>query len=100
MFSARVKSAQARSYLQQPRELLPLGSGHQGIGFKTADRTAQDIGIAFDSPYRAQAAPEYTLAGIADGGHVFSPLDELIDGCIQRVEVPQEPLHRAHSPST
>jgi exodeoxyribonuclease V alpha subunit len=72
-----------------------LAQNIRGIGFKTADRIAQDIGIAFDSPYRAQAALEYTLAEIADEGHVFSPLDELIDGCIQRVEIPQDFLHQA-----
>jgi len=72
-----------------------LAQDIRGIGFKTADRIAQDIGIAFDSPYRAQAALEYTLSEIADEGNVFSPLEELIEGCIQRVEIPQELLLQA-----
>jgi exodeoxyribonuclease V alpha subunit len=72
-----------------------LAQDIRGIGFKTADRIAQDIGIPFDSPYRAQAALEHTLSELADEGHVFSPLEELVAGCIQRVELPQDLLLEA-----
>lgn len=67
----------------------------RGIGFKTADRIAQDMGIDPHSPFRAQAALEYTLSELADEGHVFAPIDELLPACIERVELPEAVLHEA-----
>ena len=72
-----------------------LAQDIRGIGFLTADRIAQDIGIPRDSPYRAQAAMEHTLMELADGGHVFSPMDELIAAGVERVELSEEILTKA-----
>lgn len=69
-----------------------LAQDIRGIGFLTADRIAQDIGIPLDSPYRAQAALEHTLMELSDEGHVFSPMDELIAAGIERVELSKELL--------
>jgi exodeoxyribonuclease V alpha subunit len=64
----------------------------RGIGFKTADRIAQDMGIDPHSPFRAQAAIEYTLSELADQGHMYAPLEELLSDCAQRVDIPEEIL--------
>jgi len=49
-----------------------------GIGFKTADRIAQKMGVREDSPYRARSAIKYVLNETAAGGHVYLPKDELL----------------------
>jgi exodeoxyribonuclease V alpha subunit len=48
-----------------------------GIGFKTADRIAQALGLAADDPARIEAGIAYTLSKMADEGHVFVPQAEL-----------------------
>lgn len=43
-----------------------------GVGFITADKIAQAVGIAPDSPYRVRAAVEYALKEAAEGeGHCY-----------------------------
>jgi exodeoxyribonuclease V alpha subunit len=49
-----------------------------GIGFLTADKIAQDLGLAHDSPQRVQAGISYTLSQMAGDGHVYAPRGELI----------------------
>jgi exodeoxyribonuclease V alpha subunit len=69
-----------------------LAQDIRGIGFKTADRIARQLGIDARSPFRAQAAIEHTLSELADEGHVYAPLQELISTCAERVELPEELL--------
>jgi exodeoxyribonuclease V alpha subunit len=49
-----------------------------GIGFKTADKIAQNLGIAPDAPGRLQSGIEYALHRKSDEGHVYVPKDELL----------------------
>lgn len=44
-----------------------------GIGFRTADRIALQMGIPPTSPHRLQAALRYALGQYAHDGHVFAP---------------------------
>ena len=49
-----------------------------GVGFKTADRLAQDMGLPAEHPSRLEAGLVYVLSeGIGDG-HVFLPREELV----------------------
>lgn len=48
-----------------------------GIGFKTADKIAQALGLARDDPDRIEAGIAYTLSRMADEGHVYVPQEEL-----------------------
>ena len=48
-----------------------------GIGFKTADKIAQALGLAHDDPARIEAGIAYTLNRLAEEGHVYVPQDEL-----------------------
>jgi exodeoxyribonuclease V alpha subunit len=48
-----------------------------GIGFRTADRVAEKLGIPRNSLQRARAATLYLLERMADEGHVFAPADQL-----------------------
>ncbi len=49
-----------------------------GIGFKTADKVAQNMGIAFDSPYRIASGTKYVLSQAVINGHTYLPKDILI----------------------
>lgn len=49
-----------------------------GIGFKTADRIASELGVALDSPVRIQAGVEYLLREISEDGHSCYPERDLI----------------------
>jgi len=48
-----------------------------GIGFKTADKIAQALGLAHDDPGRIEAGIAYTLNRMAEEGHVYVPQQEL-----------------------
>src|SRR5918997_831957 len=49
-----------------------------GIGFKTADKIAQAVGIAPDAPERLQAGVLHALGQAADEGHTLLPEDRLL----------------------
>ncbi len=49
-----------------------------GIGFKTADRIALNLGVPPDSPFRIRAALIFLLGAAADEGHLCLPERELI----------------------
>jgi exodeoxyribonuclease V alpha subunit len=50
-----------------------------GIGFLTADRIAQVLGVPEDSPHRAEAGLVYALEELAADGHVFARAEALLD---------------------
>jgi exodeoxyribonuclease V alpha subunit len=49
-----------------------------GIGFRTADKLAGQLGIAKDAPERLRAALLFTLNNAGKEGHCFLPEDDLI----------------------
>lgn len=49
----------------------------RGVGFKTADRLAQSLGLRGDHPERAQAGVLHRLEARADDGHLFALRAEL-----------------------
>lgn len=50
-----------------------------GIGFKTADRIAINLGFANDAPPRLDAGILFTLESLQDEGHTAYPVGEFID---------------------
>jgi exodeoxyribonuclease V alpha subunit len=52
-----------------------------GVGFKTADRIAMEMGQKLDSPARIMAGITYTLENMSYEGHCFAHKDELISRC-------------------
>ena len=50
------------------------------------------MGMDPRSPFRAQAAVEYTLNELAGQGHMFAPLGELVAASIERVDLPEDLL--------
>jgi exodeoxyribonuclease V alpha subunit len=61
-----------------------------GVGFKTADKVARDLGLPPDAPSRVQAGVAYTLSQLADDGHVYATEEELLAEASQLLEVPPE----------
>ena len=64
-----------------------LASDIYGIGFKTADKIAHDLGLPHDSPSRVAAGVVYTLSTLTDQGHVFSPQNKLIHDTAELLSV-------------
>jgi exodeoxyribonuclease V alpha subunit len=67
-----------------------LASDIFGIGFKTADKIAGNIGIDRNSDIRAEAGILYVLHELADDGHVFFPSERLVEACQKILEVDKE----------
>lgn len=58
-----------------------------GIGFLTADRIAQAVGIPHDSPERVKAGLQYALSQATDGGNCFLPQERLIADAVKLLQV-------------
>lgn len=61
----------------------------RGVGFRTADRIGQAVGIAKDDPRRAAGAALHVLARASDQGHVFLPTEVVVSEC-ESLGVPAE----------
>jgi exodeoxyribonuclease V alpha subunit len=60
------------------REPYRLAGEVWGIGFKTADQIAQQLGIPHDSPQRVKAGLQFALSEASDDGHCYLPEAELV----------------------
>ncbi len=58
-----------------------------GIGFLTADRIAQAVGIPHDSPERVRAGLQYALSQSSDQGHCYLPEERLIADGVKLLQV-------------
>ena len=58
-----------------------------GIGFKTADRIARDMGLPADHPRRLEAGLAYALNQAVNDGHVYLPEEQLIHTAAGLLEV-------------
>jgi exodeoxyribonuclease V alpha subunit len=58
-----------------------------GIGFLTADKIAQAVGIPHDSPERVKAGLQYALSQSTDQGHCFLPEEQLIADAVKLLQV-------------
>lgn len=59
-----------------------------GIGFKTADQLALNVGLPFDSPNRIAAGIVFALNELSEEGHVYGPRDEVKKKAAELLEVP------------
>lgn len=58
-----------------------------GVGFKTADRIAQNLGLPTDHPARIEAGIVFAINEMVNEGHVYSPLDQLVERAESLLEV-------------
>ena len=66
-----------------------------GIGFKTADRIAQALGLPVDHPKRIEAGLIYALNQATDEGHVYLPEQELAEKAAGLLELALEAVSPA-----
>jgi exodeoxyribonuclease V alpha subunit len=66
-----------------------------GIGFKTADKIAQAVGIAADAPERLQAGVLHALGASADAGHTLLPEPDLRDQATMLLGVESDGVAKA-----
>lgn len=73
-----------------------LAKDIRGIGFKSADTIAANIGIAEHSPLRAQAGVAYALSdSSANNGHCCLPRAELIKLTQELLNIPEDIINEA-----
>jgi exodeoxyribonuclease V alpha subunit len=66
-----------------------------GIGFKTADGIARNLGVPPDSPLRARAGIIHVLQALSDEGHVYGPEADLLREAETTLEIPRSLLEEA-----
>jgi exodeoxyribonuclease V alpha subunit len=93
----------AKIFKQYGRESIKVVRGNPyrlaadifGIGFITADKIAENLGIAKDSQVRAEAGILYVLHKLSDEGHVYYPYESLIEECEKILGVDKETIVKA-----
>jgi len=58
-----------------------------GIGFITADKIAEKLGIEKESLIRARAGVQFILNRLSDEGHVYFPFDRLVEEAEKTLEI-------------
>src|SRR5690606_32737615 len=61
------------------RDPYRLAADIFGVGFRTADKIARNLGLPADSPARIGAGLAHALNEATNDGHVFLPRDELVE---------------------
>lgn len=62
----------------------------EGIGFKTADNIAINLGIEMDSPKRVQSGVKFRLRELCEEGHTYMPIDVIVQSAGDMLEVDDE----------
>jgi len=66
-----------------------------GIGFKTADRMALELGVHRESPQRANAGVVFVMGQISENGNVCYPLSALVSRAMHILEIPEPKVRDA-----
>ena len=61
-----------------------------GVGFKTADRIAQALGLSAEHPSRIEAGIVFALNEMIENGHVYVPREMLAGRAVELLGVPPE----------
>ena len=76
--AAKIVNQYGKDSLQVVKENpYKLSEDITGIGFLTADKIGRAIGIAYDSPFRIQAATKYVIQEAESEGHCFLTPNEI-----------------------
>ena len=63
-----------------------------GIGFRTADQIARNLGLPIDAPARLEAGVRYVLSAAADEGHCYLPRNDLLGRAAEMLELEVESM--------
>ncbi len=91
-------SLAVKIYKQYGDEAIPIVRGDPyrlakdiwGIGFKTADKIARQMGFAADAPERLRAGLRYALGTFSDDGHCFTTREQLLAEAARLLEATVE----------
>ena len=96
--AVRIYKTYGNQAIQTVRENpYTLAKEIHGIGFATADKIAQSVGIPRDSQNRARAGVDHVLLGATSEGHCALPLEKLKATAVKLLEVPVETVEQAVS---
>ena len=85
-------SSAKKTILENPYK---LAQDIQGVGFKTADALAMNIGIEKDCEHRIRAGILYQLTVAEGAGHTYLPADMLIAAVCGLLDVDEEAAQKA-----
>lgn len=77
------------------RDPYQLARDIYGVGFKTADRIAQALGLPADHPTRLEAGLVYTIGEFTGEGHTYAPRAELLARAAELLGAAQAPIAAA-----
>jgi exodeoxyribonuclease V alpha subunit len=78
LFAVRIYKAYGDNAIEYVNEdPYRLSADFYGIGFFSADKVAQSIGLALDSPQRIMAAIKHVLAASREFGHCYLTLSQI-----------------------
>jgi exodeoxyribonuclease V alpha subunit len=66
-----------------------------GIGFRSADKIASQLGIGPTSPLRAEAGVLHVLATLSDEGHVYVPRPRLLSASVEILTIDPPLIEKA-----
>jgi len=76
-----------------------LATDIYGVGFRTADRIAQKIGVPANAPSRLEAGAVYVLNRFGEtDGHVYVPMEQLIEEASKILDAPHAQIRKAIAP--
>jgi exodeoxyribonuclease V alpha subunit len=85
-----------RAIEQVEKNPYQLATDIWGIGFKSADKIAMNLGVAPDAPERLEAGMAYVLNQEMDGGgHCYLPQNILLEKAIEILAAEPAPIERA-----
>lgn len=67
----------------------------ENIGFKTADKIARSVGIAYNSEFRIKAGIRFVLEWAQQEGHTYLPYDVLISATVKTIGVEETLVRQA-----
>jgi exodeoxyribonuclease V alpha subunit len=90
-YGAKIYKQYGKESIQVVRD-NPYRLAHDvfGIGFLSADRIAEQVGIGKDSLVRAEAGIVYVLHQLSEDGHVFYPYEPLITECKKMLDLEKD----------
>lgn len=96
LLTARIEQRYGKDTVRQVRERpYRLAEEVQGIGFKTADRLARELGVAETSPDRLRAGLLHALQELAQHGHTAPPEPLVLETAAAILEVAPDQLAAA-----
>ncbi len=63
-----------------------------GIGFKTADPIAKNLGYTNNDPRRCRSGILYTLGKLSEDGHVYAEREQLLKTAKELLQADEEPI--------